>query len=183
MKNRKRWGFSFLITVAIPTLLIILGTVIHTGIQYHKYQEIYAGTEMSAPPEVRGLITSLIFAIIAVLIVAAFCMTTWAYKGFIAPIKRLREATKQIRDGNLDFVVEAAGEDEIGELCADFEQMRKQLKATAEEKATHDKEASMLISNICHDLKTPITSIQGYVEGLLDGVANTPEKQEKYIRM
>ena len=40
----------------------------------------------------------------------------------------------------------------------------------------------MLISNIAHDLKTPITAVKGYAEGLMDGVADTPEKRDKYIR-
>ena len=53
---------------------------------------------------------------------------------------------------------------------------------TADEKLEREKQNRELISNISHDLKTPITSIKGYVEGLIDGVANTPEKQEKYIR-
>ncbi len=182
MKNRKRWGFSFLLTVGFPMLLIILGAVIHTGMLFHKYQKVYDGPGMSAPPEVSKLITGMILAIVAVLVVAAVCMMIWTYKGFVAPIRRLREATKHIREGNLDFEIDTEGEDEIGELCADFELMRRQLKQNAEEKITHDKESSILISNICHDLKTPITAIQGYVEGLLDGVANTPEKQDKYIR-
>ncbi len=182
MDNRKKWGLSFLIMVVSPILLMMLGATIHTSILFHRYREFYVGAGMPMPMEVRRLVTGLIITIVIVLAVSAFCIVSWIYKGFVSPIKKLREATKQIRSGNLDFELKVEGKDEIGELCEDFELMRRQLKETAEAKIIHDKESSMLISNICHDLKTPITSIQGYVEGLLDGVANTPEKQEKYIR-
>ena len=56
------------------------------------------------------------------------------------------------------------------------------LKESAEEKIQYDKESKELISNISHDLKTPITAIKGYVEGIMDGVASSPEKLDKYIR-
>ena len=71
---------------------------------------------------------------------------------------------------------------EISALCEDFEEMRQRLKQTSEEKLAFDKENKELISNISHDLKTPITSIKGYVEGIMDGVADTPEKMNRYIR-
>ena len=67
-------------------------------------------------------------------------------------------------------------------MCQDFEEMRIRLKENAEEKIRNDLENKELISNISHDLKTPITAIKGYVEGILDGVASSPERLEKYIR-
>ena len=73
-------------------------------------------------------------------------------------------------------------DDEFGQLFADFEEMRKRLKDNAEEKIRFDKENKELISNISHDLKTPVTTIKGYAEGIIDGVADTPEKLDKYVR-
>ena len=54
--------------------------------------------------------------------------------------------------------------------------MRRRLKESTEEKSLIEKENRELISNISHDLKTPITAVKGYVEGIMDGVADTPRK-------
>ena len=94
----------------------------------------------------------------------------------------LQVATQNIKYGYLDFDVEVHNKDEIGELCEDFEEMRIRLKDNAEEKLRSEQQSKELISNISHDLKTPITAIKGYVEGLIDGVADTPEKQNKYLQ-
>lgn len=98
------------------------------------------------------------------------------------PLGKMQVAAKNIRDGNLDFELEAESEDELGSLCRDLEQMRCRLKDNAEEKIKFDRENKELISNISHDLKTLVTAIKGYAEGIMDGVADTPEKMERYIR-
>lgn len=138
------------------------------------------GTELI--PEMKTLFIDFAFAILLILLLTALLLVLWIYQGILTPLRKLQTAMKTIKEGNLDFKVEAEREDEIGELTRDFEEMRQRLKDNAEEKINSEKENRILISNITHDLKTPITAIKGYVEGIIDGVADTPEKMDKYIR-
>ena len=119
---------------------------------------------------------------VTILVFAGIVLTYWVYRSILSPLNKLQEATKKIRDGNLEFTLDVDADDEIGQLCQDFEEMRIRLKENAEDKIQYDKDNKELISNISHDLKTPITAIKGYVEGILDGVASSPEKLDKYIR-
>ena len=133
-------------------------------------------------PEVKSMITEMFFSSVLILFITGGMLTAWVYRSILWPIGKLQEATKQIRDGNLDFTLDVEDDDEIGQLCQNFEEMRIRLKESTEEKIQYDKESKELISNISHDLKTPITAIKGYAEGLMEGVASSPEKRDKYIR-
>ena len=131
---------------------------------------------------VRVVVTDLFFILFAVLIFTSMAVGLWIYRSIAAPLVKLKKATHNIKEGNLDFVIESEGTDEFSQLCQDFEEMRKRLKESAEEKLLLDKENKELISNISHDLKTPITAVKGYIEGIMDGVADTPEKMERYLK-
>lgn len=133
-------------------------------------------------PEIKLMMWEMILAGIMIIVFTDAILMMWVYRSVISPLGRLEVATKKIRDGNLDFSLEIEEDDEIGQLCQDFEEMRIRLKESAEEKVEYDKENKELISNISHDLKTPITAIKGYVEGIMDGVASSPEKLDRYIR-
>jgi signal transduction histidine kinase len=123
-----------------------------------------------------------LISVVLILVLTAFVLIAWLYQSMITPIRKLQAAAENIKEGNLDFQLETEGNDEISALCTSFEEMRKRLKDNAEEKIKNEAENKALISNIAHDLKTPITAVKGYSEGILDGVANTPEKVEKYVK-
>ena len=133
-------------------------------------------------PEVEEFFVDMLVGIIIVLTLSACLLVVWIYRGVMGPLKKMRAAAENIKEGNLDFEMSPECDDELGQLCRDLEDMRKRLKDSAEEKVEFDRENKELISNISHDLKTPVTAIKGYAEGIMDGVADTPEKMERYIR-
>lgn len=99
----------------------------------------------------------------------------------VKPVEELKKAAAEISKGNLEQAIAAFGDEEISGLCSDFERMRVQLKDSVKMREKYDDDRKMLISSISHDLKTPITSIKGYVEGILDNIANTEEKRRFYL--
>lgn len=113
--------------------------------------------------------------------VIAIVMWFWIYKRILVPLDKMRIATKKIADGNFDYELDEKDFVEIPFLYNDFEKMRIKLKANEEEKILSENAARELVSNISHDLKTPLTAIRGYVEGILDGVASSPQKVRDYL--
>ena len=148
-----------------------------------EQESVFIVTSMDGSvPEIKTMVVQVIMAIFLILLVTGLMMIVWIYRSMITPLKKLQAAAENIKEGNLDFEIEVGGEDEIGELCVTFEEMRQRLKDNTEEKLNNERENKALISNIAHDLKTPITAVKGYAEGIIDGVANTPEKVDKYVR-
>ena len=133
-------------------------------------------------PEVQDYLVS--FRIMSLVIIAlmVICLIILADKCFVAPMRKLRKAMKTITEGNLACEVKEDYEEELGGLCRDFENMRIHLKEAIDDKMRYDKDTKELISNISHDLKTPLTTIKGYVEGILDGVADSPDKMDRYLK-
>ena len=130
----------------------------------------------------RRLMKYLVIAMVVILIITSAIITAWLNRDIYRPLKELSVAMQHISVGDFDYHMNGKREDEIGILYDNYEQMRLQLKESEEEKEQNEKKSKELVSNISHDLKTPITSIKGYVEGIMDGVADTPEKMERYIR-
>ena len=172
MNIRTKLLITFGVVVAVPLFLISL---VFFGFMSMQPAEV-------ATPQIREFLGEMLVSVILIMAMTCSFLMAWIYRSILTPIETLKKATRNIRDGNLDFEVEIGDDDEIGELCADFEEMRIRLKESTEEKVVFDSQNKELISNISHDLKTPITAVKGYVEGLLDRVADTPEKQKKYLR-
>ena len=130
----------------------------------------------------KRLMIDMIVAMVIILTVTSLIVTGWVMNGVYRPIRQLSQAMHQIADGDFEYSLTTNKTGEIATLFNNYEQMRLRLKESAEEKVQNEKQNKELISNISHDLKTPITSIKGYVEGIMDGVADTPEKMNKYIK-
>ncbi len=127
--------------------------------------------------------TELFIDIALIMLLTCIILASWIYASVISPIQQLTEATKKITEGTLEFELDIPEHnDEISELCSNFEKMRQRLLDSANAQIEGENENRELVSNITHDLKTPVTSIKGYAEGIMDGVADTPEKMDRYIR-
>lgn len=121
-----------------------------------------------------------------VLVIGVFALITTGVTGTLSgniqnTLNDLTNAADNIRNGNLDSRVMESGYDEIDVLCRSFDSMRRTLKTAEATEKRMRSERSMLLANLSHDLKTPVTSIKGYIEGIRDGIADTPEKQKKYL--
>lgn len=190
MKLKTRLIITFLVISLLPVFLICLSVLVISGIMIR--QTIASGEILSLEnlTHFREVATPtfllyLLLTIIVIMVVTALLLVAWTYRGVFQPIRKLNLAMKQIAEGNLDYQVpidKASEAGEFAELTRSYEDMRLRLKESTSEKIRHEQENKELISNITHDLKTPITAIKGYVEGIMDGVADTPEKVDKYIR-
>ena len=193
MKLKHRIIVGFIMVILVPLFLLAATLFGISEIQSRntannnntvtetKYNITIADT-ITSEAGIRIMAKDLFFTAFIILIFTAVSVGLWIYRSIATPLVKLRKATQNIKEGNLDFVLDVEGDDEFSELCQDFEEMRRRLQESAEEKLVIDKENKELISNISHDLKTPITAVKGYVEGIMDGVADTPEKMDRYVR-
>lgn len=191
MKLRTRIVVGILMIILVP--LLLFAATLYGLSEYQAQHVVESQSEepaydisildgSSRTARVQLMTKDLFFSAFTILVITGLSVGSWIYRSVAGPLVKLKKATYNIKAGNLDFVLEVEGTDEFSELCQDFEDMRKRLKESAEERVVMDKENKELISNISHDLKTPMTAIKGYVEGIMDGIADTPEKMERYIR-
>jgi len=139
------------------------------------------------PHGFKDVLETLAFIIIS--IAACIIILTGIYLSrqlsfqIIQPLEKLRYLTGEISKGNLNHPIVSDTRDELGDTCREFEKMRLQLKSAKETREKYEKNRRELIAGISHDLSTPLTNIKGYTSGLIDGIANTPEKKEHYLAM
>lgn len=180
MKLRTRLIICFFIIVLMPCALAF-GMWFALGAALRQNA---LGIIAELDVQAQEMFVDWMISFVLILIFTAICLLWWLYTSIITPVQRLQKAARNIKEGSLSIPLQIEDQnDEISMLCRDFEDMRIQLQKVAEDNLKKEKEGKEIIRNISHDLKTPITSIKGYVEGILDGVADTPEKRERYLKI
>lgn len=122
--------------------------------------------------------TSILFIIVLV----NACCSKWINSLIIPPMKEIKRGMQKVKEGELDGKIKVYRKDELGEVSEEFNEMQRQLKKSREEQQRYEMYRRELISSVSHDLRTPLTTIKGYVGGILDGIADTEEKRKKYLQ-
>lgn len=200
MMIKKRLTISNTLMFIVPIVLIVIIAVVvlETFTEVYRGQllgyqnELFNGSTKAIEDSIENMLTdmrSLVINYLAIILLSSIViivsinsfLAARIAKSVLVPLDLLRYGSKQIKEGNLDFELKYHGKDEFEQVCADFDEMRRRLKDSVEMQLKYETDKQELVAGISHDLRTPLTVIKGYVEGLRDGVANTPEKQEKYL--
>ncbi|MFE4521939.1 sensor histidine kinase [Cytobacillus firmus] len=176
MSIKKRLILSNIGMVLLPVILFLLLEMVIGYVLFYPVKGSVDQEDLEFFRSIR------IYLLVGVLVLTNGILTFLVSKSIIAPLLRLKQSANDISRGNLDTEIEVSGKkDELNELAMAFESMRIRLKEAAAMQKQYEENQKELITSISHDLKTPLTSIKGYIRGLADGVANTPEKMERYL--
>lgn len=182
MKLNTRLIITFILFLVVPLILVTGSYMILRyvfGILIIEQMEINGQNSIVMSQE---SLLSAVIVLLCVIILTGIALTNWLMYGFIKPINQLKRALHNIENGDYDTSLIKPKQAEFEGLFKDFESMRIKLKENRDRRNLAEKQNRELIANITHDLKTPITSIRGYVEGIMDGVADTEEKMDRYIK-
>ncbi len=148
-------------------------------IYIYNTQSQLSYTSLKVTVAIAGSI--LILAILLSVFFTDRFLTCFVWHRIEQPLKQLSDGVRQISDGNLDYRLKYSGKDEFLSVCRDFNHMANRLQESVERSSREEESRKELMASLSHDLRTPLTSIQAYVEGLLDGVAKTPTAQRRYL--
>ena len=135
--------------------------------------------ENNAMPRYIAVIT--FFVLLFIVFLTNRTLTKYISRHIMTSIDTLVNGVHEISDGNLSYRIEYDKGDEFDAVCANFNEMASRLSEMVKQRQIDDNNRKELIAGISHDLKTPLTSIRGHIEGLRKGIASTPEMREKYL--
>ncbi len=122
-----------------------------------------------------------ITAVLSIFLTNRF-LTRFVFKRIEAPLDILSKGVEEIGSGNLSYRIKYSENDEFLPICNEFNNMAEKLHEAITNTQREEKSRKELFAGLSHDIRSPLTSIQAYVEGLIDGIADTPEKESRYLR-
>ena len=197
MTIKKRLFISNILMIVIPIILAlvtlvvsyVLINIIFQGSLHEIIQEVEVERNLrfgESWKSMRGQMLIVQFACVAGLIAIIYFtnrfLIKYVFRKIEQPLDILAQGVRQIKNGNLDHRISYATQDEFQPVCEDFNEMAGRLKHSVDETLKNEQSRKELIAGISHDLRSPLTSIKAYVEGLIDGVATTPEAQKEYLQ-
>ena len=128
-----------------------------------------------------NIILVVVFLVVVIVLITNRLLTRYVFRYITTPLETLVYGVHQIRDGNLDYRIEYSGKDEYAQVVSDFNEMAVRLLEMVNARKKDDENRRELVAGISHDLRTPLTSIKAYVEGLEKGVATNPQMEKMYL--
>lgn len=175
IKNKvgQKISFQLLFAIAVSVIVSILAlSLLSNFVKMYYIQQI--------PPAYYLIIFLLIFVLgIGFFVLAFFLLINRKIKY----LRYISKRVKEIANEGFGSIIEIKGEDEIAELCLNINSMSKELKSKFDRERDLEKVKYELIGGVSHDLRTPLTSIKGYLQLLKDKVYHTPEQLENFIEV
>jgi len=181
--KRQLFFFSIrMLVVAIVSLLISYLSIMAVGSLVFGIGGIRDHSEIESFRRIYWILSPVSFAVfIAVYSIINNRFSQRITKKIIKPLDILSDGVKQIQENNFAYRIEYSGNDEFRPVCEAFNHMASQLEASTQRRLKDEANRRELLAGISHDLRTPLTAINGYLDGLESGVASTPEMREKYF--
>lgn len=123
-----------------------------------------------------------ILCVILFVIMTNYILARFIFRPINEGLNALLSGVQQIRDGNLGWRTEYQSEDEFRPVVNSLNEMAERLETLVNEQEKNSENRKELIAGISHDLRTPLTAVKAYVEGLEKGVATTPAMRNKYLQ-
>ena len=161
--------------VYLPRLGLSMAALHETG---EQLETAFAGAKAIAA--IYG--STVILALLAAVAFTNLYLTKHLFRHIQTPLDALVSGVKRIRDGDLDTPIGYTADDEFKPACAAVDEMAARLKASLEAQSRQQQQKQELIAGMSHDLKSPLTSIRAYTEGLLDGVAKDDAARTRYLQ-
>lgn len=198
MKIKRYFRKCNFVMLAVSAALIVLITAVFLMVFILKFpvEELYVTRLQLLSPNVLfnvmldfirrnpmalGYIVFWVVLCAVIIVVSTVAATSKMAERITESLEELTAAADRVKGGELAFEIIGSDMDEIDELCISFDEMRRSLMSAEQREKAAENERSMMVANISHDLKTPVTSIKGYINAINDGLAENPEKLKRYL--
>lgn len=143
-------------------------------VNVHSYKNV----KTAACIAVAIIILTVLFSVI----ITNRLLTRLVLRRIEEPLDILANGVNELARGRLEYRIDYDRRDEFASVCRNFNDMAEQLEKSMDRIKKQEQSRKELIAGISHDIRSPLTSIQAYVEGLIDGIADTPERQQLYLQ-